>query len=306
MLRIGLFLLTNLAIMLVAGIVINLLGVGKFISNGQMNLQSLLIFCAVFGFTGSFVSLLLSKFMAKRTMGVELIETPRNADEQWLINTVTELSQKAGIKTPEIGIFPAQESNAFATGWNRNAALVAVSLGLLQRFERDEVRAVLAHEIGHVANGDMITLSLIQGIVNTFVMFFARIVGFIVDRALQGNNERSNGVGIGFYIATFVAEMVFGVLASMIVAAFSRYREFRADEAGANLADRNAMIRALQRLQVESGHAPSSMPASMQAFGISGSIGRFFASHPPLEERIQALRNGVNSPESFRHSISEQ
>jgi heat shock protein HtpX len=304
MMRIGLFLLTNLAIMLVAGVVINLLGVGKFISNGQMNLQSLLIFCAVFGFTGSFISLFISKWMAKRSMGVQLIETPRNADEQWLVNTVAELSQKAGIKTPEIGIFPAQESNAFATGWNRNAALVAVSLGMLQRFERDEVRAVLAHEIGHVANGDMITLSLIQGVVNTFVMFFARIIGFMVDKALQGNNERSSGPGIGFYIATFVAEMLLGILASMIVAAFSRYREFRADEAGANLADRNAMIRALQRLQVESGQAVSSMPASMQAFGISGGVGKLLASHPPLEVRIKALRDGTNSAESLRSSLS--
>jgi heat shock protein HtpX len=301
--RIALFLLTNLAIMLVAGIVLNVLGVGKFISHGQLNLQSLLIFCAVFGFTGSFISLFISKWMAKRSMGVVLVESPQNADEQWLVNTVTELAQKAGIKTPEIGIFPAQESNAFATGWNRNAALVAVSLGLLQRFERDEVRAVLAHEIGHVANGDMITLSLIQGVVNTFVMFFARIIGFVVDKALQGNNQRS-GVGIGYYVATFVAEMVLGVLASMIVAAFSRYREFRADEAGANLGDRNAMIRALQRLQVESGQGESVMPASMRAFAISGGVGRFFASHPPLEVRIQALREGVNSPEAFHKSIS--
>jgi heat shock protein HtpX len=306
MLRIGLFLLTNLAIMLVAGVIINLLGVGSFISHGQLNLQSLLIFCAIFGFTGSFISLFISKWMAKRSMGVELIENPRNADERWLVDTVAELSQKAGIKMPEVGIFPAHDSNAFATGWNRNDALVAVSLGLLQRFERDEVRAVLAHEIGHVANGDMITLSLIQGIVNTFVMFFARIVGFAIDKALQGNSEReSSGPGIGYYIGSFVAEILFGILASMIVAAFSRYREYRADEAGANLADRNAMIRALQRLQVESGQgAQSSMPASMQAFGISGGVGRMFASHPPLEERIQALRNGHNSPESFRQSIS--
>jgi heat shock protein HtpX len=220
------------------------------------------------------------------------------------METVAELSQKAGIKMPEVGIFPAHESNAFATGWNRNDALVAVSLGLLQRFERDEVRAVLAHEIGHVANGDMITLSLIQGIVNTFVMFFARIVGFAIDRALQGNRE-SNSVGMGYYIGSFVAEMVFGILASMIVAAFSRYREYRADEAGANLGDRNAMIRALQRLQVESGQgAQSSMPASMQAFGIAGNMGRLFASHPPLEDRIQALRNGQNSPDSLRQSLS--
>jgi heat shock protein HtpX len=305
-LRIGLFLLTNLAIMLVAGVVINLLGVGKFISNGQLNLQSLLIFCAVFGFTGSFISLFISKWMAKRSMGVQLIENPRNADERWLVDTVAELAQKAGIKMPEVGIFPAPESNAFATGWNRNDALVAVSLGLLQRFERDEVRAVLAHEIGHVANGDMITLSLIQGIVNTFVMFFARIVGFAIDRALQGNSDRgNNSVGMGYYIGSFVAEMVFGILASMIVAAFSRYREFRADEAGANLADRNAMIRALQRLQAESGQgAETSMPASMQAFGIAGGMGRFFASHPPLADRIQALRNGHNSPDSLRQSLS--
>lgn len=301
--RIILFLLTNIAIMLVLSIVVNVLGVNRFISHGQMNLQSLLIYCAIFGFAGSFISLFISKWMAKRTMNVELVETPRNADEQWLVNTVTELAQKAGIKTPEIGIFPAQESNAFATGWNRDAALVAVSIGLLQRFERDEVRAVLAHEIGHVANGDMITLSLIQGVVNTFVMFFARIIGFIVDKALQGNNERS-GPGFGYYIATFVAEMVLGVLASMLVAAFSRYREFRADEAGANLGDRNAMIRALQRLQVESGQDESAMPASMQAFAISGGVGRFFASHPPLEVRIQALRNGANSPEALQKSIS--
>jgi len=304
-LRIGLFLLTNLAVMLVAGVVINLLGVGRFISQGQLNLQSLLIFCAVFGFTGSFISLLISKWMAKRSMGVELIVSPRNADERWLMETVADLSQKAGIKMPEVGIFPAPESNAFATGWNRNDALVAVSLGLLQRFERDEVRAVLAHEIGHVANGDMITLSLIQGIVNTFVMFFARIVGFAIDKALQGNNERSNGVGMGYYIGTFVAEIIFGILASMIVAAFSRYREYRADEAGANLADRNAMIRALQRLQAESGQgAETSLPASMQAFGIAGGMGRFFASHPPLADRIQALRNGHNSPEALRQSLS--
>ena len=306
MLRIGLFLLTNLAIMLVASIIINILGVGNFISHGRLNLQSLLIFCAVIGFTGSFISLFISKWMAKRSMGVQLIENPRNADERWLMETVAELAQKAGIKMPEVGIFPAHESNAFATGWNRNDALVAVSLGLLQRFERDEVRAVLAHEIGHVANGDMITLSLIQGIVNTFVMFFARIVGFAIDRALQGNSDReSNSVGMGYYIGSFVAEIVFGILASVIVAAFSRYREYRADEAGANLADRNAMIRALQRLQAESAQgAETSLPASMQAFGIAGGVGRFFASHPPLADRIQALRNGHNSPEALRQSLS--
>ncbi|MGN0922414.1 MAG: protease HtpX [Cellvibrio sp.] len=292
MLRIGLFLLTNLAVILVAGVVLSLLGVGNYRTADGLNLSNLLVFCAVFGFTGSIISLLISKWMAKKTMGVQLIEHARNADEQWLIDTVTELSRKAGIKTPEIGIFPAQESNAFATGWNRNDALVAVSLGLLQRFERDEVEAVLAHEIGHVANGDMITLSLIQGVVNTFVMFFARIIGDIVDRAILKNED---GRGFGFMIATFVAELVLGFLASMIVAAFSRYREFRADEAGAVLADRGAMIRALQRLQAEANAGvETSMPASMQAFGISsGALHKLFASHPPLEVRIDALRKGA-------------
>lgn len=291
MLRIGLFLLTNLAVLLVAGVVLSLLGVGNYRSAAGLDLQNLLIFCAVFGFVGSFISLLLSKWMAKKTMGVQLIEQPRNADEQWLVDTVVELSQKAGIKTPEIGVFAAQESNAFATGWNRNDALVAVSLGLLQRFERDEVKAVLAHEIGHVANGDMITLSLIQGVVNTFVMFFARIIGDLVDRLIFKNED---GRGFAFMITTFIAELVLGILASMIVAAFSRYREYRADAAGATLADRGAMIRALQRLQSEmSAGAESPLPSSMRAFGISGGIHNLFASHPPLEARIQALRDAA-------------
>ena len=291
MLRIGLFLLTNLAVMLVAGVVLSLLGVGNYRTAGGLDLQNLLIFCAVFGFVGSFISLFLSKWMAKKTMGVQLIEQPRNADEQWLVDTVVELSQKAGIKTPEIGVFAAQESNAFATGWNRNAALVAVSLGLLQRFERDEVKAVLAHEIGHVANGDMITLSLIQGVVNTFVMFFARIIGDLVDRVVFKNED---GRGFAFMITTFIAEIVLGILASMIVAAFSRYREYRADEAGATLADRDAMIRALQRLQAETNAgAESPLPTSMRAFGISGGVRNLFASHPPLEARIQALRDAA-------------
>lgn len=287
MLRIGLFLLTNLAIMIVAGVVMSLLGLNRQFAGSQLDLPSLFVFCAIFGFAGSFISLALSKFMAKRAMKVQLIEQPRNADEKWLVDTVTELAQKAGIKTPEIGIFPAQESNAFATGWNRNAALVAVSLGLLQRFERDEVKAVLAHEIGHVANGDMVTLSLIQGVVNTFVMFFARIIGFFVDKVLLKNE---NSRGIGFYVATMVAEVVLGILASMIVAAFSRYREYRADQAGAKFADRNSMIRALQRLQAEmNAGVESPLPASMKAFGISGGVRNLFASHPPLSARIQAL-----------------
>ncbi|NIB42908.1 protease HtpX [Pseudomaricurvus alkylphenolicus] len=294
MLRIGLFLLTNLAVIVVASITLNLLGVGSYLdqSGTGLNLTNLLIFCAVFGFSGSLISLFLSKFMAKRGTRTQIIETPSNASEQWLLETVAELSRDAGIKMPEVGIFPAQESNAFATGWNRNDALVAVSAGLLQRFSRDEVRAVLAHEIGHVANGDMVTLALVQGVVNTFVMFFARIIGHLVDRVLLKNEE---GHGIGFYIATFVAEMILAVLASIIVMKFSRYREFRADQAGARLAGRSAMIGALQRLQMEvEAQVPSSMPDSIYAFGISGGfkqqMSKLFASHPPLAERIAALQ----------------
>lgn len=296
MLRLGLFLLTNLAVIAVASIVLSIFGVGNYLDDaGGINLSSLLIFCAVFGFSGSLISLLMSKFIAKKTMRVQIIERPRNADEQWLVSMVEELSQKAGIKTPEIGIFPAPEANAFATGWNRNAALVAVSLGMLQRFERDEVRAVMAHEIGHVANGDMITLSLLQGVVNTFVIFFSRIIGHFVDRVLLKNE---NGQGIGFFVTTIIAQLVLGILASMIVMAFSRYREFRADHAGATLADRGAMIRALQRLQAEvSAGVESPMPDTMKAFGISGgfkqSLGKLLASHPPLDVRIATLQRGL-------------
>ncbi len=295
MLRIGLFLVTNFAVLIVAIITLNLLGVGSYLEQqgGGLNLSNLLIFCAVFGFGGSFVSLFLSKFMAKRGTRTQIIQQPRNAEERWLLETVADLAQQAGIKMPEVGIFPAQESNAFATGWNRNDALVAVSAGLMQRFSRDEVRAVLAHEIGHVANGDMVTLSLMQGVVNTFVMFFARIIGHTVDRVIFKNE---NGHGLAFYAVTFVAEMVLAVLASIIVMRFSRYREFRADQAGANLAGKSAMIHALQRLQMEvDAKVPSSMPDSIYAFGISGGfkeqMSKLFASHPPLQERIAALQN---------------
>lgn len=296
MLRIGLFLLTNLAVIAVASIVMNLLGVGSYLEGSSLNLKSLLIFCAIFGFSGSLISLFISKWMAKRSTGTVIIEQPRTDQERWLVETVRELAQKAGIDMPEVGIFPAQESNAFATGWNKNKALVAVSQGLLQRFSRDEARAVMAHEIGHVANGDMITLSLIQGVVNTFVMFFARIIGHTVDRAIF-KNER--GHGIGFYIATFVAEMVLGILASMIVMAFSRHREYRADAAGAHLADRSSMIGALNRLLAEQkAQVPSSMPDTFQAFGISSGfkqgLGKLLMTHPPLEERIRALQNNMS------------
>jgi heat shock protein HtpX len=296
MLRIGLFLLTNIAVLAVASITLQVLGVGHYIQDTGLNLTSLLIFCAVFGFSGSLISLFISKWMAKRSTGTQIIEQPRTPEERWLVETTRELAEKAGIGMPEVGIFPAQESNAFATGWNRNNALVAVSQGLLQRFNRDEARAVIAHEIGHVANGDMITLSLIQGVVNTFVMFFARIIGYTVDKVIF-KNER--GHGIGFYIATFIAEMVLAVLASIIVMKFSRYREYRADAAGASLADRGAMIGALNRLLAEQkAQIPSSMPDSMYAFGISSgfkqNFAKLFASHPPLEDRIRALQQNMS------------
>lgn len=296
MLRIGLFLLTNLAIILVASVTLSILGVGSYLesSGSGLNLTNLLAFCAVFGFSGAIVSLLLSKTMAKMGTRTQIIEQPRNADEKWLMDTVAELSQKAGIGMPEVGIFPAQESNAFATGWNRNNALVAVSLGLLQRFDREEVKAVLAHEIGHVANGDMVTLSLIQGVINTFVMFFARIIGHTIDRVVLKNED---GPGFAFIAITIVTELILGFLASIIVMRFSRHREFRADAAGAHLASRGAMINALQRLKMEvDAKVPSSMPDSIYAFGISGGfkerMSDLFASHPPLEQRIAALQAG--------------
>ncbi|NVK88515.1 MAG: protease HtpX [Gammaproteobacteria bacterium] len=291
MLRIGLFLLTNLAIVALAGTVLSLLGFQGYLDhNGvDLNLSALLVFCFIFGMAGSLVSLLISKWMAKRFTGTEVITQPRNQTEQWLLQTVAELAQKAGIKMPEVGIFPTQQANAFATGWNKNDALVAVSSGLLERFTRDEVRAVLGHEIGHVANGDMVTLALIQGVVNTFVMFFARVIGHTVDRVVF-KTEREHG--LGYYVVTIVAEIVLGILASMIVAWFSRRREFRADQAGAQLADRRGMIAALQRLQAESG-LPNQMPDSMTAFGIaagkSRSLAELMASHPPLEQRIAML-----------------
>jgi len=296
MYRIGLFLLTNLAIIIVASISLRLLGVESILANNgvDLNLSALLIFCAVFGFAGSFVSLLLSKFMAKRSSGTQIIEQPQTEQERWLVQTVAELSKKADIGMPEVGIFPAQQSNAFATGWNRNNALVAVSAGLLQRFSRDEVRAVLAHEIGHVANGDMITLSLVQGVVNTFVMFAARVIGFFVDRVVLKNNR---GLGLGYWVTTIVAEIALGTLASTIVMWFSRQREFRADAAGAHLAGRTAMLGALEKLRAETqAHVANEMPDTMAAFGISSgwkrNTSKLFMTHPPLEERIQALKYG--------------
>ena len=291
--RILLFLATNLAVLVLVSVIFNLLGLeGILASNGvDLNLGSLLVFCGLFGMSGSLISLLLSKFMAKRGTGTQLIGTPRDNEEQWLLDTVKSLADDAGIGMPEVGIFPSDAANAFATGWNRNNALVAVSSGLLRRFEEREARAVLAHEIGHVANGDMITLSLVQGVVNTFVMFFARIIGHTVDRVVF---KTERGYGIGYFVVTIVAEIVLGILASMIVMWFSRYREYRADAAGGRLADREGMIAALQRLKAEQG-LPGDLPGELTAFGIRSHTGSGLAallrSHPPLDDRILALQN---------------
>lgn len=289
--RVLLFLATNLAIIIVASITLSLLGVGSYLDGTGLNLQALLIFCFVFGMAGSFISLLLSKKIAKWSMKVKLIEQPQSKTEEWLVQTVNRQAKEAGIGNPEIGIFPAEQANAFATGWNRNDALVAVSKGMLQRFEKEEIEAVLGHEIGHVANGDMVTLALIQGVVNTFVMFLARVIGFVVDRMVL-KNER--GLGIGYFLTTILAEIVLAILASMIVFWFSRRREFKADEEGARLGSRLGMIHALERLKADA-QQPSPMPDSMKAFGITGgkSVGwrRLFMTHPPLDERIAALQN---------------
>jgi len=274
-------------------VIFNLLGLqGILASNGvDLNLGSLLVFCGLFGMSGSFISLLISKFMAKRGTGTQIIENPRNRDEQWLLDTVRALADDAGIGMPEVGVFPSEAANAFATGWNRNNALVAVSPGPMRRCDEREVRAVLAHEIGHVANGDMITLTLVQGVVNTFVMFFARIIGHTVDRVVF---KTERGYGIGYYIVTIVAEILLGILASMVVMWFSRYREYRADAAGAQLAGSASMIAALQRLKAEQG-LPTDLPGELTAFGIRAGAGSGLAnllrSHPPLDDRIMALQN---------------
>ncbi|MCK5873743.1 MAG: protease HtpX [Alcanivoracaceae bacterium] len=290
--RVALFLLTNLAIIVVGGVVLNLLGFsGILAQNGvDLDMRALFMLALVFGFAGSFISLLISKPMAKMATRLKVIDQPRTHHERWLMDTVAELARKAGIGMPEVGIFPAQQANAFATGWNKNKALVAVSEGMLQRFSAEEVKAVMAHEIGHVANGDMVTLSLVQGVVNTFVIFFARVIGFFVDRVLLKNDR---GLGPGYYITSIVMDIVLGFIAMMIVAWFSRQREYRADAAGAQLADRRGMISALQRLQAEYG-VPNQMPDSMVAFGINGGglqgLKAMFASHPPLDDRIAALQ----------------
>ena len=287
--RIALFLLTNIAVMLVLGFACAVLGVDRFLTQNGLNLTSLLAFSAIMGFGGSFISLLMSKWMAKRSTGAVVITQPRNSQEMWLLQTVERQARAAGINTPEVAIYEAPEPNAFATGANKNAALVAVSTGLLKAMSQEEVEAVLGHEIGHVANGDMVTLTLIQGVVNTFVIFLSRVIAYAVDSFLRRGNDNNSGPGFAYYGISMVMQMVLGIGASMIVAAFSRYREFRADEAGAKFAGKRKMIAALQRLQ--SFHeAPSQLPKEMTAFGIREGIGSLFSSHPPLEKRIAALQ----------------
>jgi heat shock protein HtpX len=290
--RIFLFLMTNLAVVFVINISLRLLGVDRILDQGGgINFNALLVMSLVIGFSGSIVSLFMSKWTAKRMVGAEVITNPIDPTERWLVETVKKEAQAAGIAMPEVAIFDSPEVNAFATGWNRNAALVAVSSGLLQSMSRDEIEAVLGHEISHVANGDMVTLALIQGVVNTFVIFFAKLFGILVDRVLLKNDERE-GPGIGAFVAEIAAQLVLGVLASIIVMWFSRQREFRADAGGAALAGRNKMIAALERLKLN--HEQTALPQKMAAFGISGGQGmmRLFMTHPPLEERIAALRAG--------------
>ncbi|MCG7906199.1 MAG: protease HtpX [Candidatus Thiodiazotropha taylori] len=289
MMRIALFLGTNLAILALISITFRLLGIeGLLMQNGvDLDINALLVYSAVIGFSGSLISLFISKWMAKRSMGVQIIENPGNEVERWLVATVESQAQRAGIGMPEVGIFNHASPNAFATGWNKNDALVAVSTGLMQQMNRDEVEAVLAHEVSHVANGDMVTLSLIQGVVNTFVVFLSRIIGHTVDRVVF---KTERGYGPAFYIVSIIAEFVLGILAMTIVMWFSRWREFRADKGGADLAGRGKMIAALRRLQ--QAHEPEPMPEEMAAFAISaGKVQKLFASHPPLEDRIAALES---------------
>jgi heat shock protein HtpX len=287
--RVFLLVATNVAILLVLSVSMRLLGVDRILDErGGLDLNALLIFSAVLGFSGSLISLALSKVIAKRSMGVRVIEQPRDAAEVWLVETVRRQAQAAGIGMPEVGIFDSPDMNAFATGPRRNNALVAVSSGLLRGMSRREAEAVLGHEVSHVANGDMVTLTLIQGVVNTFVIFLSRVIGFVVDRVVF---KTERGHGPAFLITTIVAQLVLGILASMIVMWFSRYREFRADSGGAKLEGRDAMIGALERLRQQH---PQPLPEQMAAFGINGTLGqglkRLFMTHPPLEERIAALR----------------
>ncbi|MFM9882842.1 MAG: protease HtpX [Burkholderiales bacterium] len=286
--RVLLFLGTNVAIVLVLSVTMRVLGVEPYLNANGLDLTSLLIFAAVMGFGGSFISLAISKWSAKKAMGVHVIETPTNDSELWLLETVRKYSAQAGIKMPEVGIFDSPEMNAFATGMSRNSSLIAVSTGLLRQMTRKEAEAVIGHEVAHAANGDMVTLALIQGVVNTFVMFLSRVIGHLVDKVVF---KTERGHGPAFFVTLIIAELVLGILASIIVMWFSRQREFRADRGGADLAGRQYMIAALERLNAR---RPEALPDKMAAFGIAGGGGggikRLFMTHPPLEERIAALR----------------
>jgi len=286
--RILLFVLTNLAVMVVLGVVASLLGVNRFLTANGLNLSALLGFSLIMGFGGAIISLLMSKPMAKWSTGAHVINQPSNQDEAWLVSVVQRLSERAGIAMPEVALYEG-EPNAFATGAFKNSALVAVSTGLLQGMTKEEIEAVLGHEIAHVANGDMVTLTLIQGVLNTFVVFLSRVIGYFVDSMLRSKDDESTGPGMGYYITSFVLDILLGFVASIIVAWFSRYREFRADEGSAQLlGNKQPMINALARLNsMQAGE----LPTSVAAMGITGGLGRLFASHPPLEERIAALQN---------------
>jgi len=291
--RILLFLATNIAVLVILSIVANLLGVGNFLDKNGLNMTSLLVFAAVFGFGGSFISLAMSKWMAKRLMGAKVITNPGTAAEIWLVDTVKKLAMASNVGMPEVAIFDSPSPNAFATGMNKNNALVAVSTGLLRSMNKEEIEAVLGHEMSHVTNGDMITLTLIQGVVNTFVIFLSRVVGYFVDTVILKNEK---GRGLGFVITTIAAQIVFGVLASIIVFWFSRKREFIADAGGAKLAGTQNMIAALERLK-EGVAAP--LPDQMSAFGINGkpskhNLALLFMTHPPLDDRIEALKKMSN------------
>ena len=286
--RIALLVLTNLAVMVVLGIVASVLGVNRFLTANGLNLTALLGFSLIMGFGGAFISLLISKPMAKWSSGVQVITEPRSADEAWLVQTVQKLATKAGIGMPEVGVFEGAP-NAFATGAFKNSALVAVSTGLLQGMTRDEDEAVLGHEVAHIANGDMVTMTLIQGVMNTFVVFLSRVIGYMVDSFLRKNDEERSGPGIGYYATTIVLDIVLGFAAAIVVAWFSRQREFRADAGAAQLMGRRQpMVAALQRL---GGMTPGELPKTVEAMGITGAVGKLFATHPPLEERIAALQS---------------
>jgi len=296
--RLALFLATNLAVLALLSVVMAVFGVNP------QSFVGLLVMAAVFGFGGSIISLLMSKWMAKRTTGAHVIDQPRDETERWLFTTVQRQAQAAGIGMPEVAIYDAPEINAFATGANRNKALVAVSTGLLRSMDRDEAEAVLGHEVSHVANGDMVTMALLQGVLNTFVIVLSRVLGRIIDSYIGGNRE-GGGVGVGYYIIVFVLDMVFGLFASMIAMWFSRHREFRADAGGATLAGRDKMVAALQRLSLTYGQ--NTLPKQVAAFGISGGVGhglrRLMMTHPPLEERIDALRNSQPDTSSVRQGV---